>query len=126
MTSAQSAGVAQQLEGAEMLHHGSCIGADFEVAVIARKLGMHIESHPANDVPAHKVADAPADIRYPPRRAKARNQEIVNLCDRLVAAPRGPEKSNLRSGTWMTVRMARRAKKPIVLVWPDGTVEEES
>jgi hypothetical protein len=41
----------------------------------------------------------------------------------LAACPKGPEER--RSGTWATVRYARKTGKPVVIFWPDGTVTEE-
>jgi hypothetical protein len=49
---------------------------------------------------------------------RARNERIVELSDRLVALPEYPEDDHWsrRSGTWMTVRIARRAGKPVAVV----------
>jgi len=55
----------------------------------------------------------------------ARNRDIVAASDALLAAPEGPEASYPRSGTWATVRMARRAGLPIQIVWPDGRIETD-
>ena len=44
--------------------------------------------------------------------------------DMLVACPKGPEE--VRSGTWSTVRFARKRGKRIVIIMPDGTVTEEN
>jgi predicted Rossmann fold nucleotide-binding protein DprA/Smf involved in DNA uptake len=55
-----------------------------------------------------------------------RNRIIVDGCDVLLAAPSGAERDNPRSGTWMTVRYARKRRKRIVIVWPDGTTTEEN
>jgi outer membrane protein insertion porin family len=52
-----------------------------------------------------------------------RNRAIVDSCDVLIACPKGPEEQ--RSGTWATVRYARKQKKRIVIIWPDGEVTEE-
>ncbi len=53
-----------------------------------------------------------------------RNRVIANECHRLLAAP-GEYAMQLRSGTWATVRYARAAGKPVMLILPDGTVKEE-
>jgi hypothetical protein len=37
--------------------------------------------------------------------------------------PSGPER--LRSGTWATVRYARKLRKPITILWANGEVTEE-
>ncbi len=43
-----------------------------------------------------------------------RNHKIVDGCDFLIAAPHGPE--ILRSGTWATIRYARKTSKRNLLV----------
>lgn len=45
-----------------------------------------------------------------------RNQEIVDYSDKIVGIPEYPERDtrSLRSGTWQTIRMARRAGKMFV------------
>ena len=53
----------------------------------------------------------------------ARNRDIVDVTTALLATPQGPEE--LRSGTWSTVRYARRQTKPLVIVWPNGVVTWE-
>ena len=53
-----------------------------------------------------------------------RNRAIVDACDILIACPKGMQEEQ-RSGTWATVRYARRRDRPIVIVWPDGTVTRE-
>lgn len=52
-----------------------------------------------------------------------RNKDIVESTDVLLACPKGPEE--LRSGTWSTVRLARKQGKRVVIFWPDGSVTEE-
>lgn len=52
-----------------------------------------------------------------------RNHRIVDATEKMIACPKGDEE--LWSGTWATIRFARRSKKPVVIIWPDGTVETE-
>jgi len=53
-----------------------------------------------------------------------RNQDIVDGADILIAAP-NEDKEIVRSGTWSTVRYARKSKKKIILVLRSGEVIEE-
>jgi hypothetical protein len=80
--------------------------------------------HPGNK--PDKVAECPgADLYLPPKPPLDRNKIIVRSgVHRLIACPNGMEEE-LRSGTWMTVRFARRMKRKITFVWPDGTVTTE-
>ena len=50
-----------------------------------------------------------------------RNRAIVDACDILYATPESMAEES-RGGMWHTVRYARRVGKPVVIVWPDGTV----
>jgi hypothetical protein len=57
----------------------------------------------------------------PERPYLDRNKDIVRETASLIAAPAEPEEQ-LRSGTWSTVRFARKQGKPVFLILPDGTV----
>ena len=113
--------------GAKSFHHGCCVGADEQaaVAVVAHHAGtLFVVGHPPeNQTLLSRDAEACCCELRNPRPYMTRNQEIVEECDVLVACPRGPEER--RSGTWTTVRMARRAGRRVVVVWPDGTVTWE-
>ncbi len=54
----------------------------------------------------------------------ARNRDIVNAADVLIAGPGGMEEI-MRSGTWATVRYARKKQKPVIIVYPNGEVVRE-
>jgi len=49
-----------------------------------------------------------------------RNKDIVDASNVMIAMPKGMEEE-LRSGTWMTVRDTVKKRKPLYVVWPDGT-----
>lgn len=99
-------------------HHGCCIGADSESHYIAKEVGLHIVLHPPTNL---SKADTTL-VGDEERRAKdylARNHDIVNESSLLIACPKGPEE--LRSGTWATVRYARKQKKQLIIIFPDGS-----
>ena len=99
------------------LHHGSCIGADIEAHVAARELGWKVVTHPPTDEKhLHVVA---ADERRTPRPYLDRNHDIVDESDCLIAAPAEFDEV-VRSGTWATVRYARKQGKTVLLVLPEG------
>ena len=104
------------------LHHGDCIGADYEAATLARESGYFITAHPPSDT--KKRAYFKSDAYTQPKPYLERNYDIVDATGLLVATPKQNHEV-LRSGTWATVRYARKRKKPIVLVYPDGSAEQE-
>lgn len=105
-------------------HHGCCVGADaLAVLIVTEEAYDHpkIVGHPC-DWPAmqDKEACARSAIMLPARKPLDRNRDIVDAVDLLLACPKGPEE--LRSGTWATIRFARRQGKPVVIFWPDGKI----
>src|SRR5574337_1801677 len=111
-------------------HHGDCTGADAEAHEIMRQVAAlaHLDDctiviHPPSDPKAR--AFCKGDYTWLPIDYLVRNRDIVDNTRLLIAAPRG-EKEALRSGTWATVRYARKQGKAIYLVGPDGTVIREA
>jgi hypothetical protein len=107
-------------------HHGDCVGADDEAATLVGAFfeGCRIVAHPS-DNPALRADNHSHDEERPPRPYLQRNRDIVGESDCLVAAPETAAEV-MRGGTWSTVRSARRARKPVYLVLPDGTVRAEA
>jgi len=129
MNSAQEIGLAQEfmsliLEIDEFdeleVHHGCCQGVDAQVHDMARKWKFRIVGHPPIEEfnMATYLTDY-AEMREP-KDYLDRNQDIVNEVSRLLAFPKGM-KEERRSGTWSTIRRARKAKLDHVIFWPDGT-----
>lgn len=44
---------------------------------------------------------------------RARDTRMVEICDRLIGFPKDPNVEEQRSGTWMTIRIARSMRKDI-------------
>jgi hypothetical protein len=107
--------------GVVEVHHGDCVGADAAFDRLCATLDFPRHAHPGPDT--KKRAHCEADVIYEEQPFLDRNRVIVDACDLLIACPRGPE--TRRSGTWSTVRYARKEARRIVFVWPDGTVTEE-
>lgn len=106
----------------EWQHNGDCINADHLMARIWRRLGGKVHGHPPDQM--DRRAFFHFDVVEEPLPFGKRDQKIVDAAALLVAAPRRPEYT--RSGTWMTVRMARRKGLPIIFVWPDGSITKEA
>lgn len=111
-------------------HHGDCtnpkegeLGADEQFHELAMKHLYLIHIHPPsnNKLRAHRDGD----YREPPKSYKIRNADIVRDSALLIATPHRHEKdgSQIYSGTWATVRIARRRKKPYVVFHSDGRRE---
>jgi len=102
------------------LHHGDCVGADEDAVRAARTCGHHVRvhGHPP-DNPAMR-AFVKSDAESPPLPYLDRNAVIVGACQALVACPEGPEV--IRSGTWSTVRAARKAGRAVIIIMPDGHI----
>lgn len=105
-------------EGARIVA-GGCIGVDDYVSHIGHSTGRKVHIVLPSD--RSRVAsgwqdvcdtfeEMPAGTDY-----RARNQRIVDLSDRLIAIPEHDEHDPLsrRSGTWMTIRIARKAGKQV-------------
>jgi hypothetical protein len=100
--------------------HGDCLGADATAHRLVRLYApwAHIVGHPP--INPSKRAFCDVDESRPPKEYLDRNQDIVDEVGWMVATPKEFEMV-LRSGTWSTVRRAWRAKRPIVILQPDGS-----
>lgn len=97
-------------------HHGCCVGADTMANNVAQELGLLVVFHPPLDMSqASDLSAYPGEWRKA-QDYKTRNKAIVEETDLLIAMPGMSEQSGVRSGTWQTVRMARRVSKPIVVL----------
>lgn len=101
-------------------HHGCCLGADSSaVDVVDRLWPADIQAYPSDiEGMTSENAILLSKVVHPPSPPLQRNHAIVDACDLLIACPKGPEEQ--RSGTWATVRYARRLRKPIIILWPSG------
>lgn len=86
------------------LHHGDCLGWDVLAFFFCNILSIRTVAHPPLD--ERFRAFTKSDLILPPKEYLDRNKDIVDAVDFLIAAPDGPER--LRSGTWSTVRYAKK------------------
>lgn len=103
-------------------HHGDCIGADAAAHELAVELGFEIVQHPPLN-PSLRAWSVGGSI-LEPRPYLPRNHDIVDACEVLLALPSSAEEK-VRSGTWSTVRFARKTHTPVYLIFPDGTIKFE-
>jgi hypothetical protein len=126
LTNAQFGSLCQELVqlrdlGFTTLVHGDCVGADSQVHDVAvYAFDVHIRPPSNNTLRANSMG---AKYTASPKPYLERNREIVETSAVLVGCPKGDEIK--RSGTWSTIRYARRTGKTIIIIKPDGVVLRE-
>jgi hypothetical protein len=100
----------------DLVRHGDCVGADTECHLIATSLNNPTCIHPPdNDI---KRSFNQSDCILPAKPYLDRNKDIVDMSDMLIATPE-TAKEVTRSGTWSTVRYAKRTGKEVIICSPD-------
>lgn len=110
-------------QGYHEARHGDCVGGDAQFDSLCKRMNFLITIHPPSDpklraycINSHKILD--------PKPYLVRDKDIARESDILIACPR--ETCEIRrSGVWATVRYARQFNKPVVIIWPDGSIKEE-
>lgn len=104
-------------------HHGDCIGADAQFHDICRMCGVYVIGHPGMDEfkRSPKRANCQVDEVRPTYPYLLRNTYIVDAVDQMIGAPKGYEEE-LQSGTWSTIRKAKKKELTVYIVYPDGSV----
>ncbi len=120
MTEKQKETFAKLMERVDELHHGDCIGADSDAHKIAKELGKRVHIYPPSN--PNKRAFNDGDLVNAEKEYLDRNHDIVDSSDFLIAAPKG-NKEELRSGTWATIRYARKRNKKVVIILPSGNIQ---
>lgn len=129
LTAPQTEKVAEILRqlGGHRLAHGCCHGADHQAYYMARELNMLMDFWPSNGLQHEwargmaRTGDTVNEIRPP----LVRNELIVATTPILIATP-ATAREVQRSGTWMTIRCARRLHRPILQICPNGTMVPEN
>lgn len=128
MTDAQVSSVVDTLillagSGLKEAHHGDCVGADEEFHVAVRTIdgGVKIVGHPPINSSLRARCDF--DEERPPQAYLVRNMDIVSDATAMITAPSGP---GGKGGTWFTINRARLIGRPLRIVWPDGSFNDEN
>lgn len=98
-------------------HHGGCHGADMDAhKAAAIYTCRHV--HPGS-VEQHWHWENRNDYGtlLPWKPFLERNYDIVDVCEALIAAPRTLYEER-RSGTWATIRYARKIGRPVIILDP--------
>lgn len=134
ITQRQGAGIIQVIQeiirlhpadlGLGEAHHGDCVGADEEFHTIVRWMPetklWKIAIHPPEN--ASKRAWCQGDHVFPEKPYLVRNEDIVRSVSYVIGAP-GESMEVLRSGTWSTIRKARKLKRNLFIVYPSGEID---
>lgn len=106
---------------ASVFNHGDCDGADHDAHNIAVECGnISIKKRPCN-LDFQRAFTTEGECVAEPEAPLDRNKKIVDDGDVLVAAP-GEMEEELRSGTWATIRYAKKIGKPTIIIWPNGHI----
>lgn len=98
-------------------HHGACIGADEQAAMIAGNLGMRTVAHPGH-IPDKRCSFVSHRV-HDPMDNLTRNRMIAEIAQTLITTP-ATEKQVRRSGTWATIRYANGIGRFVTIIAPDG------
>ncbi len=106
--------------GLEEFHHGDCWGSDARASnyVWREYTACNVVIHP----PANPCLRAfcESDLIREPKPYLVRNLNILREVEHLLATVAGDEV--LRSGTWSTIRKAKKLGMPVSIVWPNGSI----
>lgn len=115
------------LEEGDELHHGGCVGADGGCHILLRRdlnhyeviIHIHWGDNPRKYMNVDRMTSTRKNIIYHnPKPNLERNKDVVNEGnDLLIAAPKTAREER-RSGTWATVRYARKANVPVIILDP--------
>ena len=108
--------------GAKRVRHGLCIGSDETFHRMARKYQYWVIGHPGVTrlKTIIKRSLVKCDDLMPPKWFITRNHDIVDRVHVMIATPREFTEVMIGSGTWATIRYARKTNVPLVTVFPSG------
>lgn len=97
------------------IHHGDCLGADADFHDLCFKFmpETNIIIHPPID---NKLrAYCHSEQIKPEKDYLSRNRDIVDESEVVIACPLSNQEE-LRSGTWATIRYARKQNKKLIII----------
>lgn len=106
-----------------IVRHGLCIGADTQFHNIVKSHNGYVIGHPCTIEAKQSLLEC--DEMMPVKLPLDRNKDMVSESNWVLAAP-ATQREMVRSGTWATIREARRLKKPLTIIFPDGLIQSEN
>jgi hypothetical protein len=103
----------------EEFHHGDCIGSDKEAHELIDTFFPNIVIHVHPPEIKDKRAFCKGDVQHKEKPYLERNHYIVQATEILIATPESNNEKK-RSGTWSTIRYARKLDRNIMIIVPNG------
>ena len=119
MTPKQIVEVTEKLKSCEpkFVKHGDCLGADAQFHDLCLVYGKcQIIIHPPINTSMRAYCKG-AHVMVEPKPYLDRNKDMVIWSNLLIACPSEKEEV-LRSGTWSTIRYARKTGTEVVVIYP--------
>lgn len=105
---------------------GCCVGADEQATRIVKEAMGHrawiIGYQPEIKTHVSQYCLETSDELRDPKPYLDRNKDLVDDCSLLIGAVRGDEE--LRSGTWSTIRYAKKTNRDYAIIYPNGVIVE--
>jgi len=108
-------------DGHDTAHSGDCVGSDVQFHEIASAAGFWTVGHPPARV--RWRAFGKYDELWTPKGYLARDRDIVNSSDGMIATPGEMTQRRQGSGTWYTVRYAWATYTSLTIIYPDGSTQ---
>lgn len=111
----------ENLPDIEALHHGCCAGFDTYIANIAGELEIPQVYHPPIDARFQMIFknNSWPGVWNKPKPYLDRNRDIVDQSTILITGP-STDREQVRSGTWYTVRYARKVGREMKIAAKGG------
>ena len=119
MTDTQMVGIVENLIAykPKFVKHGDCLGADAQFHELCLAYGKcQIIIHPPTNTTMRAYCKG-AHVMTQPKPYLDRNKDMVIWSNLLIACPH-EKKEVLRSGTWSTIRYARKTGTEVVIIYP--------
>ncbi len=105
-----------------IFRHGGCEGSDTDAHNIIKNFPTLIFVHPGTRAQYLNFNNLKSTTKvFEPKPFLERNHDIVNLTGHFLACPNS-KIEQVRSGTWATIRYAKKINKPVYIIYPDGTM----